>query len=347
MNRALQGILLLLWNGFFSYSEVVASWQEQNPILGYTIVITSEFSWRFLMQTEVRMIPITTPYGEYRVWTKRCNSSPSKRLLLLHGGPGMTHEYFESFDTYFADGDIEYIYYDQLGSHNSDNPADRKFWTIERFVDEVDQVRKALGLDASNFFLLGHSWGGVLAMEYALAHPEALKGLVISNMMADCVDYQRYADDVLGPQMESGVLARIKELEAAGQYESEEYEALLMPHHYEKHVLRRPMDQWPACVINALEHANKDLYVYMQGPSEFGISGVLATWDRSEDLQKIAVPTLVIGAEYDTMDPLYMKWMAQQIPRGSFLYCPEGSHMAMWDDAEVYHNGIRRFINSV
>jgi proline iminopeptidase len=299
------------------------------------------------MQTEVRMIPITTPYGEYRVWTKRCNSSPSKRLLLLHGGPGMTHEYFESFDTYFADGDIEYIYYDQLGSHNSDNPADRKFWTIERFVDEVDQVRKALGLDASNFFLLGHSWGGVLAMEYALAHPEALKGLVISNMMADCVDYQRYADDVLGPQMESGVLARIKELEAAGQYESEEYEALLMPHHYEKHVLRRPMDQWPACVINALEHANKDLYVYMQGPSEFGISGVLATWDRSEDLQKIAVPTLVIGAEYDTMDPLYMKWMAQQIPRGSFLYCPEGSHMAMWDDAEVYHNGIRRFINSV
>ncbi|NLK06968.1 MAG: proline iminopeptidase-family hydrolase [Spirochaetales bacterium] len=299
------------------------------------------------MQTEVRMIPITTPYGEYRVWTKRCNSSPSKRLLLLHGGPGMTHEYFESFDTYFADGDIEYIYYDQLGSHNSDNPADRKFWTIERFVDEVDQVRKALGLDASNFFLLGHSWGGVLAMEYALAHPEALKGLVISNMMADCVDYQRYADDVLGPQMESGVLARIKELEAEGAYESEEYEALLMPHHYEKHVLRRPMDQWPACVINALEHANKDLYVYMQGPSEFGISGVLATWDRSEDLQKIAVPTLVIGAEYDTMDPLYMKWMAQQIPRGSFLYCPEGSHMAMWDDAEVYHNGIRRFINSV
>jgi len=299
------------------------------------------------MQTEVRMIPITTPYGEYRVWTKCCNSSPSKRLLLLHGGPGMTHEYFESFDTYFADGDIEYIYYDQLGSHNSDNPADRKFWTIERFVDEVDQVRKALGLDASNFFLLGHSWGGVLAMEYALAHPEALKGLVISNMMADCVDYQRYADDVLGPQMESGVLARIKELEAAGQYESEEYEALLMPHHYEKHVLRRPMDQWPACVINALEHANKDLYVYMQGPSEFGISGVLATWDRSEDLQKIAVPTLVIGAEYDTMDPLYMKWMAQQIPRGSFLYCPEGSHMAMWDDAEVYHNGIRRFINNV
>jgi proline iminopeptidase len=259
----------------------------------------------------------------------------------------MTHEYFKSFDTYFADSDIEYIYYDQLGSHNSDNPADRKFWTIERFVDEVDQVRKALGLDASNFFLLGHSWGGVLAMEYALAHPEALKGLIISNMMADCVAYQKYADDVLGPQMDQNVLARIKELEAAGEYTSEEYEALLMPHHYEKHVLRRPMDQWPECVLNALSNANQDLYVYMQGPSEFGIAGVLATWDRSADLKQIQTPALVIGAEYDTMDPAYMQWMSEQLVNGSYLYCPEGSHMAMWDDPEVYHNGIKKFINEV
>ncbi|MDD3456795.1 proline iminopeptidase-family hydrolase [Sphaerochaeta sp.] len=299
------------------------------------------------MQTEVRMIPITTAYGEYKVWTQRCGSNPTKRLLLLHGGPGMTHEYFQSFDTHFADSDIEYIYYDQLGSHNSDNPADRKFWTIARFVDEVDQVRKALGLDASNFFLLGHSWGGVLAMEYALAHPEALKGLIISNMMADCTAYQKYADDVLGPQMDPKVLARIKELEVAGQYSSEEYEALLMPHHYEMHVLRRPMDQWPECVMNALTHANQDLYVYMQGPSEFGIAGVLATWDRSKDLKHIKTPALVIGAEYDTMDPTYMRWMSEQLPNGSFLYCPEGSHMAMWDDAEVYHEGIKEFIGRV
>ena len=114
---------------------------------------------------ETKMIPIHTPQGDFKVWTKRCGSNPTKRLLLLHGGPGMTHEYFQSFDTHFDDSDIEYIYYDQLGSHNSDNPANRSFWTIERFVDEVDQVRTALGLDKNNFFLLGHSWGGVLAME--------------------------------------------------------------------------------------------------------------------------------------------------------------------------------------
>jgi len=298
------------------------------------------------MERETKMIPIKTPQGDFNVWVQRCGNNPSKRLLLLHGGPGMSHEYFKSFEEYFSDSDIEYIYYDQLGSHNSDNPADRSFWTIERFVDEVDQVRKALGLGPDNFFLLGHSWGGVLAMEYAIAHPEALKGLIISNMMADCIAYQKYADDVLGPQMDPVVLNRIKELEAAGQYTSEEYETLLVPY-YERHVLRRPMDEWPQCVTSSLSHANQDLYVYMQGPSEFGIAGVLETWDRSKDLPKITIPTLVIGAEYDTMDPTYMQWMSKQLPKGEYLYCPNAGHMAMWDDPEGYHGGLKQFINKV
>ncbi len=188
-------------------------------------------------------------------------------------------------------------------------------------------------------------------MEYALAHPEGLKGLIISNMMADCVAYQRYADDVLGgpPQMVPAVLKRIKELEAAGQYTSEEYETLLVPY-YERHVLRRPMAEWPQCVTSSLENANQDLYVYMQGPpSEFGIAGVLETWDRSKDLSKITVPpTLVIGAEHDTMDPpSYMKWMSKQLPKGEYLYCPNAGHMAMWDDPEGYHGGLKQFINKI
>lgn len=299
------------------------------------------------MKRETKLIPISTPKGDFRVWTQRCGSSPTMRLLLLHGGPGATHEYFKSFDTYFANGEIEYIYYDQLGSHHSDNPADRSLWTIDRFVDEVEQVRNALDLGPDNFYLLGQSWGGILAMEYALAHQDALKGLIISNMMADCVAYQRYADEVLGPQMDPQVLRRIKELEAAGLHTSEEYEALLMPHHYEKHVLRKPAEQWPKSVVDSLGHINNDLYVYMQGPSEFGISGTLATWNRSADLSKITVPTLVIGAEYDTMDPAYMEWMAKQFPDGSYLHCPEGSHMAMWDDPETYHNGVKEFIHRV
>ena len=110
-----------------------------------------------------------------------------------------------------------------------------------------------------------------------------------------------------------------------------------MPHHYEKHVLRKPIGEWPPCVLDALGHVNKEMYVYMQGPSEFGISGTLARWNRFEDLARITVPTLSIGAAHDTMDPRHMERMARKLPNGSYLHCPAGSHMAMWDDPKVYH----------
>src|SRR5207245_10864670 len=124
----------------------------------------------------VKLIPITTPKGNFRVWTKRVGNNPSARLLLLHGGPAATHEYFECCDSYLPAEGIEYYYYDQLGSAYSDQPDDPDLWEIDRFVDEVEQVRRALFLDQSNFYLLGHSWGGILAIEYALAHQQHLKG---------------------------------------------------------------------------------------------------------------------------------------------------------------------------
>src|SRR5512140_685793 len=120
----------------------------------------------------VKMIPIQTPKGTFKVWTKRVGNNPRIRLLLLHGGPGATHEYFEAADSFLPTAGIEYIYYDQLGSVYSDQPTDPELWELDRFVDEVEQVRIALGLDESNFFLLGHSWGGILANEYALRHQE-------------------------------------------------------------------------------------------------------------------------------------------------------------------------------
>src|SRR5579871_5594680 len=130
-----------------------------------------------------RLIEISTPLGRRRVWTKRVGSNPKLKVLLLHGGPGATHEYFEAFDSYFPAEGIEYYYYDQLGSAFSDQPKDEALWTTDRFVDEVEQVRQALHLDKDNFCLLGHSWGGVLAIEYALKYQQHLKCLVISNMM--------------------------------------------------------------------------------------------------------------------------------------------------------------------
>jgi proline iminopeptidase len=295
----------------------------------------------------VRMIPISTPKGEFRVWTKRVGNNPTAKLLLLHGGPGATHEYFEASDAFLPAAGIEYYYYDQLGSAWSDQPDDPSLWTIDRFVDEVEQVRVALGLDRDNFYLLGHSWGGMLAIEYALAHQEHLKGLVISNMMSSGPAYNAYAERVLMPSMDQGVLAEIKGHEANGTTDDPRYMELLIPHHYEHHVLRRPAAEWPDPVNRAFAAINMSIYVPMQGPSELGAGGVLMTWDRTEDLARITVPTLVIGAEHDTMDPDWMRMQAAKLPRGSYLHCPEGSHMAMYDDQATYYAGLIDFIRAV
>jgi proline iminopeptidase len=295
----------------------------------------------------VRRIPIKTLKGDFTVWTKRFGNNPRIRVLLLHGGPGATHEYFESFEGFLPAAGIEFIYYDQLGSAYSDQPKDDSLWTVERFVDEVEQVRKALGLDRDNFYLLGQSWGGILAMEYALKHQENLKGLVISNMMASIPDYNRYASEVLAKQMDPAVVREIKDLESKGQYESPRYMELLIPHFYVQHILHRPFEQWPDGVLRAFAKLNKDLYVTMQGPSEFGASGRLERWDRKADLPRITVPTLVIGGRHDTMDPEHMKWIAGQVKNGRYLYCPEGAHMAMWDDQDTYFKGLLAFLQDV
>jgi proline iminopeptidase len=293
------------------------------------------------------MIPISTPKGEFRVWTKRIGNNPKVKLLLLHGGPGATHEFFEACDSYFPAAGIEYYYYDQLDSAYSDQPGDPDLWEIPRFVDEVEQVRRALDLDRTNFYLLGQSWGGVLAIEYALEHQEHLKGLVVSNMMSSIPAYNAYAERVLMPAMDQDALAEVKRLEDAKAFDDPRYMALLMEHHYAYHVLRMPPAEWPEPVNRAFAHLNPAIYLAMQGPSELGASGKLLNWDRTADLQEITVPTLMIGARHDTMDPGYMEMMARKVRRGTYLYCPDGSHLAMYDDQAVYFEGIIDFIGSV
>jgi proline iminopeptidase len=293
------------------------------------------------------MVPITTSKGTFHVWTKRVGNNPRLKVLLLHGGPGATHEYFEAADSYFPAAGVEYYYYDQLGSAFSDQPTDDSLWDLPRFVDEVEQVRQALGLSNDNFVLLGHSWGGILAMEYALAHQANLKGLVISNMMASIPTYDEYARKVLMPAMDQKALAEIKALEAKKEYESPRYMELLMPNFYVDHILRMPPDQWPDPVNRAFSRLNRRVYVLMQGPSEMGASGRLERWDRTADLPKITVPTLVVGARYDTMDPKHMEMMAKTVANGRFLYCPNGSHMAMYDDQRTYFDGVTTFLHDL
>jgi proline iminopeptidase len=296
-----------------------------------------------------RRIPVSTPKGTFHVWVKRTGNNPRLRVLLLHGGPGSTHEYLEACDSFLPAAGVEYYYYDQLGSGFSDQPEEPSLWELDRFVDEVEQVRQALGLDRDNFVLYGQSWGGILGMEYALSHQQHLRGLVISNMMASVPAYNAYAEQVLMPGMDQAALAEIKALEAAGKIEDPRYMELLTEQHYVHHVLRIPPADWPDPVQRGFAHINPAIYVSMQGPSELGISAdaKLVNWDRFADLASIEVPTLVIGARHDTMDPAHMKAMADTLPQGRYLHCPDGSHLAMYDDQQVYFAGLVEFLHDL
>ncbi len=290
-----------------------------------------------------KMITIETPKGKFKVWTKRIGNNPKIKLLLLNGGPGMSHEYFECMESFLPKEGIEFIYYDQLGTGFSDNPNDTTMWDLPRYVEEVEQVRKALNLDKNNFYLLGHSWGGILGMQYALKYQENMKGLIVSNMMASCPKYGEYSK-VLEKQMNPEVLKTVKELEAKKDYTNPKYMELLMSNFYNQHILRLPVKDWPEPVTRSMGRLNQSLYITMQGPSELGISGKLTNWDVSKELKNIKIPTLVIGAKHDTMDPEYMKWMVTQFSKGTYLYCANGSHMSLYDDQQTYMNGLIDFL---
>jgi len=289
----------------------------------------------------IQMIEIE---GGYRVWTKRFGNNPDMKVLLLHGGPAMTHEYMECFESFFPQANIEFYEYDQLGSYYSDQPTDTTLWQTARFVEEVEQVRKALNLTKDNFYLLGNSWGGILAMEYALKYQDNLKGLIICNMTADFGKYEVY-NQKLRSQLRPTLLDSLKTYEDKGDYFNPTYSELVFKEYYSRHICRLP--EFPEPVMRTFKHANQAVYVYMQGPSEFVPGGILKGWSVWDRLKTLKVPTLMVGAKYDTMNPAEMEAMSKLVQNGKYLYCPNGSHLAMWDDQAVFMNGVIDFIKEV
>lgn len=338
MKQFILSVILLLMILLIS-----CSLKEADDSLGQYFAITEQG----IQTGNVKMIPIETSQGTFNVWTKRFGNNPQIKLLLLHGGPGATHEYFECMENFLPKEGIEFIYYDQLGSAYSDQPTDTSLWNMKRFVNEVEQVRSTLNLNSDNFYLLGHSWGGWLAIEYALKYQDNLKGLILSNTMASNPDYDKYADEVLAKQMDPNVLKKIRALEAKGDFDNPQYMELLIPNYYEKHLCRLPMANWPEPLLRAFNKVNNQIYVLMQGPSEFGIGGKLENWDLKAEIKKIKVPTLTIGAKYDTMDPDHLRWIAEEVENGSFLFCQKGGHICMYDDQLIYMNGLIKFIKEV
>jgi proline iminopeptidase len=287
----------------------------------------------------IRMLPVVD--GKYHVWTKKMGNGPLK-VLLLHGGPGFSHEYLEAFESFLPPAGIEMYYYDQLGCNNSDQPDDTSLWTIDRYCEEVEEVRRGLGLE--HFVLYGHSWGGILAIEYALKHPEHLRGLVVSNMTAGVQAFLKHIA-LIRQQLPKDIRARLAPIEAKEDYDSAEYQQIMMESIYPRMLCR--LQPWPEPLIRCVRHANNSIYNYMQGKSEFLVTGTLKTWERWDQLPNIKTRALTIGARFDEMDPEDMKKMATLMPKAGYAFCPNGSHMCMWDDQAIYFNQLLGFLKSV
>lgn len=277
----------------------------------------------------------------HRVWTRRVGTGGTK-ILLLHGGPGFSHDYLECFADLLPRDDYQIYFYDQLGCGKSDRPDDPSLWTLPRYLEEVEEVRAALGLD--RFVMYGHSWGALLGIEYALRHGKRLSGLILSNMTASIADLLSYLAKLRAALPET-VRRELERLEASGATGSEAYGALIQRELYSRHVLR--LQPWPEPVTRTFSLANTAIYNQMQGANEFVVTGNLLGWDRWSDLGSIESPTLVMGAVHDEMNPQSIVREARLIPGARLFMSKTGSHLAMWDDQANYFHAMRVFLSQL
>ena len=281
----------------------------------------------------VRLITVD---GKYKVWTQKIGQGKIK-LLLLHGGPANTHEYFENFPEYLTKEGVEIYFYDQLGSYHSDQPKDTAIWNLTRFVEQVEQVRQALGLE--HFFLLGHSWGGLLAQEYAIKYPTHLRGLIISNMGYSAPVYNKYRFGLYADIIRDQAAAKGRRPPAADSLQSEKIIYPLITEEvkdefFHRHMLRLPQEPEP--YKRNLAHINRT--------DRTPLFRYLTSWDFTTRLASIRTPTLLLGSQYDFIPASTYATMHQQIPNSRVYICPEGAHFAMWDDPQHYFPALISFL---
>ena len=285
------------------------------------------------------------PFRGYRTWYRVVGDGEEEGklpVLFLHGGPGGTHDYLESLEALAGTG-RRAIFYDQLGCGKSDLPDDASMYTVELFVDEIGVVRRELGLERIHLF--GSSWGGMLAMEYALTQPSGLASLVVASSPASMKQWVAEANR-LRAALPEDVQETLRRHEEAGTTDSPEYEEACMPF-YKRHVCR--LDEWPDYVIRSFDFIEQHGLVYrtMNGPSEFHVTGTLRNWDITDRLGEIRVPTLVVTGEHDEATPAINRSVSEGIPGARSVIYPGCSHMAHVEDPEGYIRLLDDFFTEV
>ncbi|MBZ9939280.1 proline iminopeptidase-family hydrolase [Mesorhizobium sp. BR1-1-16] len=263
-------------------------------------------------------------------------------LLVVHGGPGVPCSYvYEAHKNYAAEG-FDVVSWDQLGCGRSDRPEDASLWVVDRFVEEVETVREQLGWDS--FFLLGNSWGGMLGIEYCLAHLDRVRAFVIGNSAASMPRLIRGFDRC--KQALGSDTARMMALrEAEGSIDHPEYLAARTLLTY-RHMCR--MDHWPEPLVEGMraEGIGVGPFSAMFGPHFYNCSGNLRDWDRMADLPRIAVPTLVTTSEWDYLLPEYARLMWEHLPQSEIVIFRNSGHLPFWDAADRYHPAVLGFLKT-
>jgi proline iminopeptidase len=288
----------------------------------------------------IRMIPVAG--GEYKVWTKRIGSG-SVKVLLLHGGPGFPHDHLEAMESSYRRRGLRCTTTTSSVLVTPMFPTIRHSGLFLRYLSEVEEVRRGLGLD--HFVLYGHSWDGILAMEYALNYQQHLRGLVISNMAAGTQSYLRRTASLKAQLLSPESLARFNVMEAAKDYEFPAYTRIVMEELYPQMICR--LKPWPEPVTRAFRLGNEKICNQMQGKSEFEVTGNLKDWERWHRLKEIKVRALTIGSNHDEMDPADMRKMATLMRNATSAIYPNGSHMSLWDEQTIYFRHLLAFMRSV
>ena len=279
---------------------------------------------------------LTVPGG--KIWYKVSGTGGGTPVMLLHGGPGFSSFYLKPMESLAADRVV--VRYDQLGGGKSDPVTDTLMFTIPHFVRELDSLRAHLGFDKVH--LLGHSWGTILAVEYYRAHPEHVVSLTLGSAALDIPAWERHARDLVKTLPDSEQRA-IRVREAAHQFDSADYQAAIADF-YSRYVWRHPV---AADLDSTLKTVNEGIYNYMQGPSEFTITGTLKPYDVTGFLGSIKVPVLYTVGEFDEANPETIRRFASLTPGAKVVVLPGSGHMTTWDATAENVRVVRAFLASV
>ncbi len=272
------------------------------------------------------------------IWYKVSGTGKGTPIVLLHGGPGYSSYYLKPFED--LGNDRQVVRYDQLGGGKSDKITDTAMFSIEHFVRELDSLRAYLGIDKWHVF--GHSWGTILAVEYYKVHPKYVASLTLGSAALDIPAWEKDAKQLVTTLSDSSQRA-IRKAEKASKYDDPSYQNALNEY-WGKYVVRHPVQ---ADMDSTMSTFNESIYNYMQGPSEFTITGTLKNYDATPFLKQIKVPVLYTLGEFDEANPKTIQRFASLTPDAKVVVLAGSAHLTPWDAHDENIKVVRDFLHSV